>query len=334
LEKDNNVFSLKNIAKTLKPTITKIIDSLNKSQKAIRGRANTSGRSPNESSIIKEKYINDLINEFEENRSRSGSRNSSKSVSRKKESLLNVVNNVNFDKKSESEKIKNALSGIAIKNENFNFNTNNSNSNSSSINIPKSSNTIAACAADNQRPKKTLKHMFSKAFNVATGKKDPSQSRLAKLLQEDDDQNNTLTAKNACNNINDMMTKIDNDKVNTTEISIKNAKLNNSSFIDLNDEEDDEGRKNKYDFTENVKLEMKKFVFNVLADNTNNDEYEFKTFYIKADNTNNVSEKNNVAITNNANDNSNDNNNNLNGAGNTVNNANNELKAESPSKIN
>ncbi len=68
---DTNIFSIKNISKTLKPTINKIIDNLNYSKnKNIRGRLNTSIRS-NDSSFIKEKYINDLINEFEEDKSKS-----------------------------------------------------------------------------------------------------------------------------------------------------------------------------------------------------------------------------------------------------------------------
>ena len=330
-QSESNIFSVKNIAKTLMPTIKKIIDSLNNSRtKSMRGRANQSVRSPNDSSFVKEKYINDLINEFEEDRSRSGSRRSSVSASLITANLNknNQTDNLNSDNKSGNKTINNDLTNISNKKAALN------NSNNSTINVVKNANSIAASKAAEVKPKRTIREMFSKAFNFSTGKKDISQSRLAKLLQDaDEDQtkhpvsdnnaSNNNYNKNNSSNINDIMTKIDNDKMNTSEISIKNAKLNNSSFIDLNDE-DYETHKHKFDLKDAMKNVMKKFVFNVIADGSNNDKYEFKTFYIKAENSNN---KNNSTNSNDKNIN-----NDLNGAGSAAVYSNKEQKAKNTSK--
>lgn len=283
-QSDTNIFSLKNIAKTLKPTIKKIIDQLNISKaNLMRGKTNHS-RSPNDSSFIKEKYINDLINEFEEDRSRSGSRKSSVSVSKKNSSLINLKNN-QMDNSNSNNDNKNITNDIF---NSLNKGTGLSKNNSPLIK-PRNSNATAINTANKPEAKRTLKQMFSKAFNFSTEKKDVSNSRLAKLLQDAEDEQAKDENKNNANNkyqptnINDIMTKIDNDKINSSEISIKNAKLNNSSFIDLNDE-DEESNKEKFDIKKGMKNEMSKFVFNIISDNTNNDKYEFKTFYIKAEN--------------------------------------------------
>ncbi len=138
--------------------------------------------------------------------------------------------------------------------------------------------------------------MFSKAFNFSSNKKDVSHSKLAKLLQDseetpvDNSLKNSSIKRNNSNNINEIMNKIDNDKMNTSEISIKNAKLNNTSFIDLNDENED-NVVDKVDFKDAVKNEMKKFVFQIIKDNSS-DDYEFKTFYIKREPPINVNKKN------------------------------------------
>lgn len=304
----------------------------------MRGRTNQSSRSPNDSSFVKEKYINDLINEFEEVRSRSGSKNSSVSVSKRNSSIIktntknNQTDNSNPNYKTGQKNSNNDLANLSNKNVSSGSKMN---SNNSSINIPKSANTIAASADAEQKPKRTLKQMFSKAFNFATGKKDVSQSRLAKMLQDADENptdnaavsnNNDTNFKNDSNNINEIMTKIDNDKLNTSEISIKNAKLNNSSFIDLNDDEE-EGQKQKFDFKEGVKKEMKKFVFNIIQDNTT-DEYEFKTFYIKNEN---ASSNNNNKENSNNDKKAAKEKNTLNGAGTAAVNPNNETKPQSAS---
>lgn len=335
-ENDKNIFSVNNIAKTLKPTIKKIIDALNNSKsKANRGRLNNSRRS-NESSFLKEKYINELINEFEEDKSRSLSRGSSRSINKNKsitnqfnkaETLILDPSNKNifgFNSHVDPLSPMNQMS-LLVNQQNLNktvshnlqdYGTKKINSeNKEPINTlaTQAANKIAELNsipnANGDKPKRTLKDMFAKAFNFTiNNKKDVSQSKLAKLLQESDEtskpnpspiSNPNLNNKNINEipkpnsekktnsnsnnkNINEIMSKIDNNKLNSSEISIKNAKLNNSSFIDLNDDNENENA-NKYDFKEGVKKEMKNIFFNVIKDETD-DAYEFKTYYIKAEN--------------------------------------------------
>lgn len=324
----DSIFSVKNIAKTLKPTIKKIIDSLQNREKRLnRMRMNSSLRNSN-GSILKEKYINDLISEFEEDRSRSGSRRSSRAIVKRQ--TLNIQNplgdSVIFDKNqiNASDNINNIMNNTDRNNSNPNnvsenfqtgastnmesnrrkindssisggevggasvkgTNDSNSKNHYTSINMSQT-RSLNSGSVTPQKSKRSLKDMFSKAFNfsqsVSSNKKDVSQSRLAKMLQEASEGNSkqSYSKRNSKENINDIMSKIDNDKNNTSEISIKNAKLNNSSFIDLN--EDQENFNSKVDLKETVKSEMKKFVFNVISDNTN-DEYEFTTFFYKSEN--------------------------------------------------
>lgn len=283
-EKDS-IFSVKNISKTLKPMINNIITTVERNKVKIKNRRmNGSFCSPNSSSILKERYINELVNEFEESRSKSrgSSRISSKRNSfNNKENMFPSNSNV-FDKLSKSQNI-----------------------------------------IENQvKPKRTLKEMFSKAFNFTQsstnkGGKDVSQSRLAKMLQDSNEEetrkppvenvnvpkpiettskvqsgpSTVITEKNKNDIIVDLMNKIDKENLGNNEISIKNSKLNKNSFIDLNDELDEssiiqENNKSKISIKEENKQKMKEIKFNVVIDDTG-DDYEFKAFYIKNENVNN-----------------------------------------------
>jgi hypothetical protein len=310
-----SIFSVKNICVTLKPMINNIIQTIDRNSVKIRNRRiNGSFCSPNSSSILKEKYINELVNEFEESRSKS--RGSSK-LSSKRDSIIFPNNSNLFNKLSKS----------------------NNNDNEKE-----------------EKPKRTLKEMFSKAFNFNqtptnnnNNIKDVSNSRLAKMLQDNNEDSNDVKKNKTSNNImnnninnksnNDnnikqtpntvitdknkneiiveLMNKIDKDISANHDISIRKAKLNNDSFIDLNDDDENENenenenlnignnKDNKYINNKNknniskisIKEENKKimndFVFNVIIDNTG-DDYECKTFFIqnKNDNINNNNNKN------------------------------------------
>ena len=114
-----SIFSVKKIANTLKPMIKNIVDKLDRSRvKITNRRMNGSFTSPN-SSILKEKYLNDLVNEFEESKSRTNSKRVS----------LNESNNSNLlNQLSKSQNIKET----------------------------------------EVKPKRSLKDMVSKAFNLST----------------------------------------------------------------------------------------------------------------------------------------------------------------------
>jgi hypothetical protein len=310
-----SIFSVENICKTLKPMINNIIQTVERSDVKIRNRRiNGSFCSVNSSSILKEKYINELVNEFEESRSKS--RGSSKYSPKINSNIFPNSSNA-FDKLS---KTHNVNSNVIEKEE---------------------------------KPKRTLKEMFSKAFNfnqsqsnnncnnnnINNNAKDVSKSRLAKMLQETNEDSSEVKKNNSSNNNNitkkendpkstpntvltdknkndiivDLMNKIDKDIAGNNEISIRKAKLNNDSFIDLNDEDDNDNdnndsnlfnnrvknKNNKNDISsisikeENKKI-MKEIVFNVIIDNTG-DDYECKTFYVKNENdiVNNNKNKNN-----------------------------------------
>ena len=309
----DSLFSLKNIAKTLKPTIKKIIDNLTNTKRLIRGRSNTSMRS-NDSSILKEKYLNDLVNEFEDDKSKSaGSRGSSRSVSKKTSLILpnndysiekiNAMNN-NFEKNIPGYNYQSTYERTIQPNKNTDIPLLPKNGAINTIilesldvikdKVPN----IESKTIDPNKQKRTLKDMFSKAFNFNSNKKDISKSKLAQMLNEADEGNESNASKinpsaNTINDpkksINDIMSKIDNDRMNNSEISIKNAKLNNSSFIDLNDDHENDNNI-KIDFKEGVKTEMKKFIFNIIKDETS-DNYEFKTYFIKTEN-NGIIDKN------------------------------------------
>ncbi len=137
-----------------------------------------------------------------------------------------------------------------------------------------------------QKPKRTLKDMFSKVVNISTDenqqkKKDVSQSRLAKLLNEVDaeppaDINKCeLNSKgNKSDSILGKATYGDSNIIST----FCNSNGNNESLFKVKVNKEDK----KIELKENVNSQMKKFVFNIIMDETNIDDYKCTTFYFKA----------------------------------------------------
>lgn len=178
-----------------------------------------------------------------------------------------------------------------------------------------SANTITTTALP-QKPKRTLKEMFSKVVNFSVNenqknKKDVSQSKLAKLINEADaapadnnknknidksDLNVKSTIKDEDNNRNknDIIVgkvkpadKYFNDKINSNNNN-SNAKANDENLFKIKTNKDEK----KIILKEKVSTEMKNFVFNIIADETN-DEYKCTTFFVKAENISGENERKN-----------------------------------------
>lgn len=317
-----SLFSVNNIAKTLIPTIKKIIQSIKPVDKVPAAGKATNKKNLNDSSFLREQYINDLINEFEDEKSITDDIAPSavlkpQTLNFQQTSAENIL--INKNQINASDNIKNMTSNSSKISSSLAYSVdkipqsqpsqsiqappqklqaNNSSGGNNGNVVSKTNNPIGANsnadAAAPQKPKRTLKDMFSKAFNFSQSnnpnKKDVSQSRLAKLLQDSEAEPNSAASTQINKNPDFSKNgKTDKDKNNISEISIKNAKPNNNNFIDLNDENDNSNNNNNNDFKTEKKTKMndamKNFVFNIITDHTE-DNYEFKPFYIKKENSN------------------------------------------------